>query len=104
VDNKHLAMWCGPSSTQTLILGTSPSTKTKPLNRTQSRVVIGLLSGHTTPGRHLHLMELINSSLCRRCGTKEETSVHILWAIWNVNKAKGLPWHSIRLWGTMGLF
>jgi len=47
-------------------------------NRTQSRVVTGLLTGHNTLRRHLHLLRLINSPLCRACGVKEETSAHIL--------------------------
>ena len=47
-------------------------------NRTQSRVVIGLLTGHNTLRRHLHIMGLSNNPTCRKCGTEEETSVHIL--------------------------
>jgi hypothetical protein len=47
-------------------------------NGTQSRVVIGLLTGHNTLRRHLHIMGLSNNSICRKCGTEEETSVHIL--------------------------
>jgi hypothetical protein len=47
-------------------------------NRTQSRVVIGLLTGHNTLRRHLHVMGLISDPTCRRCGTEEETSVHVL--------------------------
>jgi len=46
--------------------------------RTQSRAVIGLLTGHNTLRRHLHIMGLSNNPLCRKCGTEEETSVHIL--------------------------
>jgi hypothetical protein len=88
-------------------------------NRTQSRVVIGLLTGHNTLGRHHHLLGLADSPLCRRCGVEEETSAHILCecealsalrharlgsflepediksislgAIWNLRKAMGLP-------------
>jgi len=48
------------------------------VNRTQSRVVIGLLTGHNTLGRHIHIMELCNDPICRKNGTEEETSVHIL--------------------------
>ena len=44
----------------------------------QSRVVTGLLTGHNTLGRHLYLLRLIDSPLCRACGIKEETSAHIL--------------------------
>ena len=47
-------------------------------NRTQSRAVIGLLTGHNTMRRHLHVMGLSNNSTCRKCGTEEETSAHIL--------------------------
>jgi hypothetical protein len=47
-------------------------------NRTQSRAVIGLLTGHNTLRRHLHIMGLCNDPICRKCGTEEETSVHIL--------------------------
>jgi hypothetical protein len=48
-------------------------------NRTQSRVVIGLLAGHNTLRRHLNVMGLRNNPTCRKCGTEEETSVHILY-------------------------
>jgi len=89
-------------------------------NRTQSRVVTGLLTGHNTLGRHLHLLGLLDSPLCRNCGVGEKTSAHILCecealaslshaylgsffleledirslglgAIWNYSKAAGLP-------------
>jgi len=46
-------------------------------NRTQSTVVIGLLTGHNTQRRNLYLLGLTNNPSCRRCGTGEETSVHI---------------------------
>ena len=46
-------------------------------NRTQSRVVIGLLTGHTLR-RHLYKIGIRNNPTCRKCGTEEETSVHIL--------------------------
>ena len=76
-ENQHFVMWCGPCSTQRqaqkLISGPSPTTKTIFLsfNRTQSRIVIGLLTGHNTVRRHLHLKGLTNSPLCRRCGAEE---------------------------------
>jgi len=89
-------------------------------NTTQSRAVTGLLTGHNTLRRQLHLLGLSDSPLCRRCGVKEETSVHILCeceavasfrhtylasfflepediksislgAIWNFSKVTGLP-------------
>ena len=47
-------------------------------NRTQSRAVIGLLTGHNTLKRHLHVMGLSNNPTCRKCDNEEETGVHIL--------------------------
>jgi hypothetical protein len=43
-----------------------------------SRVVTGLLTEHTTLRKHLHLMGLIDSPLCRKCGAEDETSAHVL--------------------------
>ena len=76
--------------------------------------------GHNTLRRHLHLLGLSDSPLCRKCAVREETSAHILCeckvltslrhaylgslllepediktlslgAIWNFNKFTGLP-------------
>ena len=53
LDNQHWVRWRGLGSTQRqaqeLISGPSPGAKTRLFffNRTQSRVVIGLLTGHT---------------------------------------------------------
>ena len=47
-------------------------------NRTQSRAVTGLLTGHNTLRRHLHLMGLSDRPLCRRCRAEDETSAHTL--------------------------
>jgi hypothetical protein len=47
-------------------------------NRMQSRIVTGLLTGHNTLRRHLYLMGLSDSPLCRKCGVEGETSAHIL--------------------------
>jgi hypothetical protein len=74
----------GPCSTQRqareLISGPELATGAQLLsfNRTQSRVVIGLLTGHNTLRRHLYIIGLCNNATCRKCGTEEETSVHIL--------------------------
>jgi hypothetical protein len=46
-------------------------------NRTQLRVIIGLLTGHNNLTRHLDLIGLSDSPLCR-CGAEDETSAHIL--------------------------
>jgi len=62
-----------------LLSGPSPAAKTRLLSfdRIQPRVVIDLLTGYNTLRRHLHLMGLTNSTLCR-CGAAEETLAHIL--------------------------
>ena len=44
----------------------------------QARVVIGLLTGRSTLRRHLHIMELSNNPICKKCGIEEETSIHVL--------------------------
>ena len=105
-----------------LISGPSLGSRAKfmTFNRFQSRAVTGLLTGHNTLRRHLHLLGLHDSPLCRKCGAKEETSAHILCecealaslrhahpgsfflepedirriglgAIWTYSKATGLP-------------
>jgi hypothetical protein len=84
IENKHLALWRGPCSTQRqareLISGPDLAMWARLLsfNRTQTRVVICLLTGYNTLRRHLHIMGLCNDPICRKCGTDEETSVHIL--------------------------
>ena len=62
--------------THVFISGPSLGTRAKLItfNRTQSRVVTGLLTGHNTLRRHLHLLGLLDSPLCRKCGVGEETS------------------------------
>ena len=54
--------------------------------------VNGLLTGHNTLRRYLCIMGLYNNPTCRKCGTEEETSVHILFDV--------RPWpHSdIHIW------
>jgi hypothetical protein len=47
-------------------------------NRAQYRVVIGLITGHNTTRRHLHIMGLVDSPLCRKWGAGEETSARVL--------------------------
>ena len=47
-------------------------------DRTQSRAVSDLLTGHNTLRRRLHLLGMIDSPLCRRSGAEDETSAHIL--------------------------
>ena len=84
MENQHLVLWRGPCSKQTqareLISGPDLATRARLMsfNVAQSRVVIGLLTGHNTLRRHLYIMRLSNNPTCRKCGTEEETSVHIL--------------------------
>jgi hypothetical protein len=82
--NQHWIWWQGLGDTQRqvreLITGPCLGAKARFLsfNRTQSRTVTGLLTGHNTLRRHLHRMELSDSPLYRRCGADYETSAHIL--------------------------
>ena len=82
--NQHWIWWQGLGDTQRqaseLILGPCLGATATFLsfNRKQSRVVTGLLTGHNTLRRHLHLMELSDSPLCKRCEAQDETSAHIL--------------------------
>ena len=47
-------------------------------NKSLSRAVTGLLTGHNTLTRHLYLLELLNCPLRRRRGVGEDTSARIL--------------------------
>ena len=38
-----------------------------------------ILFEHNMLRRHLHIMGLCNDPICRKCGTEEETSVHVLY-------------------------
>jgi len=82
--NQHGAQWRGLGDTQSrareLISGPSLGTRAKfmTFNRIQSRAITGLLTGHNTLRRHLYLLGLHDNPLCRKCGTGEETSAHIL--------------------------
>ena len=69
MENQHLVLWCGPCSTQRqareFICGPDLATRARLLsfNRTQSKVVIGLLTGHNTLRRHLYVMGLVITPL-----------------------------------------
>jgi hypothetical protein len=123
--NQHWLWWQSlgdtPRQAQELISGPCLGAKARFLsfNRAQSRAVTALLTGHNTLRRHLHLMGLSDSPLCRRCGAEDENSAHILCecealashrlaylgsflepedikgislgAIWNFSKVTGLP-------------
>ena len=124
--NQHWVRWrcLGNTQRQTRELISRPWLGAKvrflSFNRAKSRAVTGLLTGHNTLMRYLHLMGLSDSPLCRRCGAEDETSAHILCeceasallrrvylgsflepqdiksislgAIWNFSKVAGLPW------------
>jgi len=81
---EHWARWRSLSNTQRqvreLIAGPDLGARTKAMsfNKTQSWAVIGLITGHNTLRRHLYLLGLQDSPLCRNCGVMEETSAHIL--------------------------
>jgi hypothetical protein len=81
--NQHQRRWQDLDQSrqaQELISGPDWGTRAKFLSfsREQSTVVTGLLTGYNTLCKHLHLMGLIDSPLCRKCGAEDETSAHIL--------------------------
>jgi hypothetical protein len=82
--NRHWGWWRVLGNTQRqapeLVSGPCLGTKARFLsfNWTQSRPFTGLLTGHNTLRRHLYLMGLSDSPLCRRCRGEDETSAHIL--------------------------
>jgi hypothetical protein len=82
--NQHWGRWRSLRDTQRqareLISGPCLGTKARLLsfNMIRSRAVTGFLTGHNTLRRHLHLMGLTDSPLCRKCGAEDETSAHIL--------------------------
>jgi len=61
-----------------LISGPNPGTKVKFLSFNKTRVVTGLLTGHNTLRKHLYLLGLLDSPLCRGRGVKGETVAHVL--------------------------
>ena len=87
LDKQHLVMWRRPAAHKGRLENWSPDLiwlqrhdYVLSLNRTQSRVVIGLLTGLNISRRHLHLMGLSNNPICNKCGTEEKTSVDVLCA------------------------
>ena len=69
------SIWQGSSTQrQAWELITCPSLAARTRNLSFKMVVICLLTRHNTMRRHLHLMELTNSHLCRRCGAADEIS------------------------------
>jgi hypothetical protein len=82
--NQHWARWRSLGDIQRqareLISGPVLGAKAKVMsfNKTQSRAVTGLLTGHNTLRWHLYLLGLQDNALCRKCGAMEDTSAHIL--------------------------
>jgi len=83
--NQHLELWQDPCSTQAreLISGPDLATGARLLsfNRTQTRAVIGLLTGHNTMGRHLHAKGFSDNPLQE---------------VWH--RGGNLGTHSVRVW------
>jgi hypothetical protein len=134
IDNQHMVMWRILLSTQRqprkIISDPSPAAKTRlpSFNRTQSRVVTGLLTGLNTLRKYLHFMGMSCSLLCRRCGVEEVINRRLvrMWsfgftqtcilgfllsgpvtsqsiiAIWSFSKGTGLTRLDIRLKGAKG--
>jgi hypothetical protein len=49
------------------------------LSKNQMRLVVGLLTGHCHPRKHLHRLGIYKEEpVCRKCGMGEETAHHIL--------------------------
>jgi hypothetical protein len=42
------------------------------------KAILGLLTGHNTLRRHLYVMGLNESHLCRRCDAEDQTSARVL--------------------------
>jgi len=82
--NQHGTQWRDLGDTQRqareFISGPCLGTRAKfmTFNRIKSKVITGLLMGHNTLKRHLYLLGLLDSPLCRKCEVGEETSAHIL--------------------------
>jgi hypothetical protein len=74
--NQHFVLWRGPCSVERqageLISDPDLATRARllSLNRTQSRVVIVLLTGHNTLWRYLYVMGLSDNPICGKCGTE----------------------------------
>jgi hypothetical protein len=77
-------MWQGLTGAQKqaheLILRPIPSAKIRLLscNRIQSRVGTGPFTGQNTLRRHLCIMGLMDSPLCRKCVAEDVISAHVL--------------------------
>ena len=81
--DKHVNYWTslqGMRQAKALLEGPS-KVKAKQiicLNRKDCRFAIGILTGHCSLGRHLHILGVGSNPLCRKCEEYEETPIHIL--------------------------
>ena len=128
LDQQHTTLWQGLAGTQKqareLISGTCTAAKTRLLSfsRMQSRVVTGLLTGHNTLRRHLHMMGQTDSpdrgaqqrkrpqlTFCVSVKLWRHSDI-LIWvasfwslrAIWNFIKRTVLPWIGLQLKGHNG--
>ena len=79
--DKFLSKYCHLSLSVIIpaILHThSSSSVDGPFTAAVARHAVSPPPGHNTLRRHLHLLGLLDSPLCRKCGLGEETSAHIL--------------------------
>jgi len=103
--NQHGPQWRGLGDTQRqareFISGPSLGTRAKYMafNRTQSRTVTGLLTGHNTLRRHLYLIGLLDSPLCSKCAGREGNSGHTLCECETLASLR----HAYRTWGSFML-
>ncbi|KAG5674273.1 hypothetical protein PVAND_004253 [Polypedilum vanderplanki] len=81
---KHHDAWCQLSTclqTKCFItkpLGPSTVTQIRDLERSQLRILCGILSGHYLFRKHLLKIGLAESSLCPRCELEEDTAFHVV--------------------------
>jgi hypothetical protein len=110
-EKQHHRRWwiLGDSQRQAreLISGPSRGTRIRLLYviRVQSKVVTGILTGYNTLRRHLHLMGLKESPMCRKCGVEGENSAHIFVGVDSVRHAYlnsfclGKRKSRVKIWG-----
>ncbi|CAH2269486.1 jg27296 [Pararge aegeria aegeria] len=48
------------------------------LDRSKLRKVVGLITGHSSLNRHLSIIGVTDSPLCRACMEKNETPTHVM--------------------------
>jgi hypothetical protein len=95
LDRQHSVRWRGLAGTlrQARELNSGPRRAAKTarvsFHRAQSRVLTGLVAGHNTLRRQLHITGLVGSPLRSKCGAGDGTSAHVLCEC----AALATPWH-----------